>query len=226
MTRLLHGAPMLVARTTKDAVDLAARAVVDLAFEQELGSIVVSGGASAPVVLRRLADLWTSPTTPTIILSDERWCDNSVFSNRQQIERILAGSRFAGASIIAPIFGGDSAEAARRWAAEICECPSPRVAILGMGDDGHVASLFSGVETDVVTEQVSICWNSPKPPPIRLSLSLSFLSSIPARFVVTTGSAKREALRLVGSGVILPVAQLTPTTWFVDRDAVPSSLAN
>lgn len=224
--RLLLGAPMLVALTADDAVSFAARAVADFASKDELGSIVVSGGASAPVVLRRVADLWTSPAIPTIILSDERWCDDPVFSNRHQIKQILVGSRFAGASIIAPIFGDDPAEAARRWAADLRECPSPHVAVLGMGDDGHVASLFPGVETDGVTEQVSICWNSPKPPPIRLSVSLNFLRSIPSRFVVTAGAAKRKAIRLVGNGILLPVAQLTPTTWFVDHDAEPSSHAD
>lgn len=226
MKRLFHGVPMLVARTAEDAVEVAARAVADLASKDELGSIVVSGGASAPVVLRSLADLWTSPSIPTVILSDERWSDDPAFSNRLQIERILVGSRFAGASIVAPIFSDDPAEAAQRWAADLRECPSPHVAVLGMGDDGHVASLFPGVETDGVTEQVSICWNSPKPPPIRLSVSLNFLRSIPSRFVVTAGAAKREAIRLVGDGVMLPVAQLTPTTWFVDREAEPSSHAD
>ena len=67
---------------------------------------------------------------------------------------------------------------------------------LGMGEDGHVASLFPGVPEAVVT---STRWVipviGPKPPPQRLSLTFQVLAAAKEVWVLASGAGKEEALR-------------------------------
>lgn len=85
------------------------------------------------------------------------------------------------------------------------------LALLGMGPDGHIASLFPGHA--LLTEQdrlVSPVFDSPKPPPRRLTLTLPVLAKARRVIVVAFGSSKTNALReaLAHEGSALPVAQL------------------
>jgi 6-phosphogluconolactonase len=66
--------------------------------------------------------------------------------------------------------------------------------LLGMGEDGHTASLFPGHEhnADELTHAV---FNSPKPPPERVTLSAKALSNAGQVFFLITGLNKREAMK-------------------------------
>ncbi len=95
------------------------------------------------------------------------------------------------------------------------------VVILGMGPDGHVASLFPG-------HQHPISWivsehNSPKPPSERLSFSYQALNRSKAVVFLASGSSKAEAARCAinDSECNLPAAKvkgLELTRWYVDQE--------
>lgn len=94
------------------------------------------------------------------------------------------------------------------------------IVVLGMGEDGHTASLFPG--HDLSANDVAIAvYNSPKPPPERISFSLQALQNADTRVVIATGSGKREALQKIEAGEALPVALVNPDIWYVDKAAVP-----
>lgn len=98
--------------------------------------------------------------------------------------------------------------------------------MLGLGPDGHVASLFPGHSTllvdriDVVAEH-----SSPKPPPVRLSMTMPALRRGREAWFVVTGEDKADAVchartgddvtRTPGAGV----RGVDATVWFVDRAA-------
>lgn len=105
--------------------------------------------------------------------------------------------------------------------------PSLDLNILGLGADGHTASLFPG--SPALDEQVG--WvaavQAPADPPSRLTLTLPALVRASHIHVLVTGTAKAQALRDVLSGTadprIHPAAGLLAASgeliWWVDRDA-------
>lgn len=79
------------------------------------------------------------------------------------------------------------------------------LALLGMGPDGHVCSLFPGhALLDEHTRLVVPITDSPKPPPKRLTLTIPALHASRNVFVVATGEAKADALRRIRAGEPLP----------------------
>ena len=108
------------------------------------------------------------------------------------------------------------------------------ITFLGMGPDGHIASLFperGGIrerELSVISVR-----NSPKPPPERLSLTLPVINSSARVWLVVAGADKASALGLTLAGASLnevPAAGVEgrrKTLFFVDSDAaqeVPEDL--
>jgi 6-phosphogluconolactonase len=78
------------------------------------------------------------------------------------------------------------------------------VVLLGMGEDGHTASLFPG--HDWAGADVLAVHDAPKPPPERVSLSASRLNRSQCVWFVITGAGKREALSRWKNGEPLPVS--------------------
>ena len=96
-------------------------------------------------------------------------------------------------------------EGAERYSAEISQhlavaqggVPVFDLIVLGIGPDGHVASLFPGAATLDAGEQ-AICLgvsNSPKPPPERLTLSLAVLHAARGCLLLATGASKADAVK-------------------------------
>jgi 6-phosphogluconolactonase len=97
--------------------------------------------------------------------------------------------------------------------------PTLDVVLLGMGEDGHTASLFPG--TAAVEERVRrvLAVVGPKPPPWRLTLTLPVLVGARKVLFAVAGEGKRDALRRVLAGEELPAARVTSAEWIVDRAA-------
>lgn len=137
------------------------------------------------------------------------------------------------------VFGDNVEAAAAGYAAELAEhgsqgdeLPDFAVAMLGVGPDGHVASLFPGHEGVTAPGLVIPVHNSPKPPPTRISFTLAAINSARAVWLVADGQAKAEALgHALGVGrntQELPAGQVhgTEETLALLDTAAASGLAN
>jgi 6-phosphogluconolactonase len=94
-------------------------------------------------------------------------------------------------------------DGARRYAAELrehapaeAELPVLDLIVLGIGPDGHVASLFPGAATlDAGPQELCLgVHDSPKPPPERITLTLGVLNAARRCLLLATGGGKADAV--------------------------------
>lgn len=138
---------------------------------------------------------------------------------------------------------GDPEVAAARYAEDLAAAARPEdhgpvptfdILLLGVGPDGHVASLFPETPAAYDERSVVAVRGAPKPPPIRLSLTLETINAAREVWLVASGAEKATAIHLALSGagaVQVPAAGVrgrSRTLWLLDRAAaraLPPSLA-
>lgn len=118
--------------------------------------------------------------------------------------------------------GSDAAAAAAAYAAELGAVFD--VVLLGVGEDGHVASVFPGHPVGADPRPVADVHDSPKPPPVRITLTLTTLNTADEVWLLASGAGKADAVReaLTASPATLPAAKVhgrQRTLWLVDTDA-------
>jgi len=223
---------------------------VDILDDLDTATVVLTGGSMGIAVL---AAINSSPARDTIDWTrvsfwwgDERWVPrDSDDRNEKQARDALLDHIAVPAENLHPFPASDGDlgldEAAAAYATELAaHAPDgaawPRfdITFLGVGPDGHIASLFpdrSGIreaEASVIAVR-----ESPKPPPERLSLTRPVLNSSARIWMVLAGADKASALGLALAGASyteVPVAGAKGrkrTVFFVDKDAaaeVPENL--
>jgi 6-phosphogluconolactonase len=121
--------------------------------------------------------------------------------------------------------GLDLDQAAADFAAHVCDvAPVFDLVLLGMGPDGHVASLFPGKPEPQSGVLVMAEHDSPKPPPQRLSFTYEALNSANEVWFVVAGADKQDAVSVAmgDSPQNLPVGRVhgkVLTQWFIDSTA-------
>jgi len=93
------------------------------------------------------------------------------------------------------------------------------IAFLGMGEDGHTASLFLGNDALHDDRSVIPVYNSPKAPDERVSFSIKKLGEAQCRMVLTCGESKSGIIDKVKQGEVLPVNNIGDIYWFIDEAA-------
>ena len=176
-----------------------------------LASLVVSGGKSPTRLFERLRAENLDWSRVCVALADERWVEPSdAGSNEKLIRDVLlqgpgAAARFLGLKNAAPTPDLGAVSAWETFA----RVPRPFDAtVLGMGDDGHTASLFPGspnLPRALNPAAVAGCvgmW-SPVAPHPRLSLNLSALLDSRRIVLLITGAGKwRTYCTAGGSGAV------------------------
>ena len=129
--------------------------------------------------------------------------------------------------------GGDPEAGAARYAQALAEAARPGsgrlphfdVLLLGIGEDGHVASVFPEHPAAYETRPVTAVRGSPKPPPVRVTLTIPTINTAEEVWLIAAGTGKAEAvgLALRGAGPVqVPaagVAGVLRTRWLLDRAA-------
>ncbi len=191
-------------------------------------ALVIPGGSAAEQFLPRLASARLDWTRTHIFYSDERFVPRSdSASSASASMRLLFTALGTRGPHVHPMVetANDADNEAARYTAKLLDTlgvePAPDLTLLGIGEDGHVASLFPGRESLSVTEsRVLVERTSPKPPPTRLTLSLPLLARSRVLAIAAFGAGKAEPLRAVlrDGSCMLPAARLlrlAPATRFL-----------
>jgi 6-phosphogluconolactonase len=95
---------------------------------------------------------------------------------------------------------------------------------LGIGDDGHTASLFPGTTALDVEDRIATAVFVPRLDAWRVTITMPVIRAAKLRLVIAAGAAKSPVIRDVQAGVAHPIALATggdiDTWWLVDRAAV------
>jgi 6-phosphogluconolactonase len=168
-------------------------------LDTEIFRLINSEPFLAPAVL-----LGGEALTLHIWFSDERFTSVSD-EERTDSKLIAAFEKCASAKELTINFhrvsspeNSSLSEAADSYARELEETLGQAhfdAAILSMGEDGHIASLFPGLPTTAhATKSAVAVDNSPKPPAERVSISVDRLARANAIYIFALGEGKREAL--------------------------------
>ncbi len=231
---------------------VAAALVARLAAAQAVhgtASVVLTGGGVGTAVLRRVADLAAEPAPGQDVdwSAVDVWWGDERFVPADDDERNEKGAREAlldrvgvPAARVHPMPASDAGfaepeEAAEWYAGALTDAardagadgPLPRidVLLLGMGPEGHVASIFPQTPAASDERPVVAVRDCPKPPPTRVSLGFSAITSAEEVWLLVAGAGKAEAVaRALGGAdpLDLPAAGARgrrATRWLLDAEA-------
>lgn len=215
--------------TVDDLIAAAARTILQQAADG--GAIALSGGSTPRPLYELLGrDDALRERRITWVVVDERCVPESdPQSNSAMIGRTLFARGMAPAhrflrfrtEIGEPRAIADDFEA--RW--KELGVGELDVVLLGMGDDGHTASLFPATTALEVDDRIATEVFVPKLDAWRVTITAPVIRAAKFRMVLTAGESKQETLRRVREGADFPIARVTQglddTWWFVDRAAAP-----
>jgi 6-phosphogluconolactonase len=229
-------------------------ALVDAQAARGSASVVLTGGGIGIATLRELA---ASPARDAVDWDalDVWWGDERFLPsghpdrNETQAREALLDAVDVDPARVHPMGasngpdGDDIDSAAERYAQTLARAarpedhgPVPRfdVLLLGVGPDGHVASLFPEAPALYDDRTVIPVRGAPKPPPTRLTLSQSAINAANEVWLIAAGEEKAAAARMALSGAgptAVPAAGVhgrSRTLWLLDRAAasrLPPSLS-
>ena len=191
--------------------------------------LVLTGGTLGIKILGDFKNLGLDLSNVDIFFGDERFVDLD-HPDRNEHQGIVAWPELSSAKLHRfPAADLPVEEAANVFNSQIESLFGPLsetapvfdVVVLGMGPDGHVASLFPGhqqAKTWIIAEKAS-----PKPPAERLSFSYQALNRSRAVVFLASGSAKAEVAKcaIQDEACDLPAAKvrgLELTRWYVDEE--------
>lgn len=167
----------------------------------------VSGGPTALIFLAALRSAQADWSRVTMFTVDERaGVSEAGESTAGVVRRMLAhanggrGPRLFPMPAWRPDLEAAAAEYDRILDRELGGEPLD-LAILGVGEDGHVAGLFAGHAALTEQTRVVAVHDAPRPPHRRLTVSLPFLVSTAEVWVMAVGPRKRAVVQAAASGV-------------------------
>ncbi|NEM04805.1 6-phosphogluconolactonase [Geodermatophilus normandii] len=177
-------------------------------------SVVLTGGGIGTAVLRRVAELAAEPAPGQQVdwTAVDVWWGDERFVSAADDERNEKGAREALLDRVgvppervhpmpASDAGFDTPEEAADWYAGALsdaagDGPLPRLdlLLLGMGPEGHVASIFPDSPAATDERTVVAVRDCPKPPPTRVSLGFSAITAAEEVWLLVSGEGKAEAV--------------------------------
>jgi len=177
--------------------DFAATTLQNTLSQKQHATLVVPGGNTPRHYLPALAKCKLPWDRITVTLSDERWVDvNDAQSNEHLVKQCLMQYLPQHARFVGLKTQHDSPfDAIETIHQRLDRLPLPvSLTVLGLGEDGHIASLFPGMNPDSLSASHCVAVAPPIAPSLRVSLSLEMLANSERIVLVVTGEKKRLLL--------------------------------
>jgi 6-phosphogluconolactonase len=193
-------------RELRVADDLSA-AFSDLFLDVAPRSLALAGGATPRPCYESLASLEYPWSEVDVFFGDERCVppDHPDSNFRMAHETLL--SRVPARVHPMPSESCDAAAYGRKLRNVLGPIPALDLVVLGLGEDGHTASLFPG--DPALEEEKRLVVRVERPDHSRLTLTLPVLSAALVAVFLVEGERKREALRRLLTGAGIPAARVT-----------------
>lgn len=203
-------------------VDDVAQAFADLVVDEGPASIALSGGGTAKDAYIALAGRTFDWSTVDVWFGDERFVPVDDPDSNEGMARAVLLDRVAPHAVHSMARAGPTADtAAAAYDALVAAAPPIDLVHLGLGPDGHTASLFPGSAALGVTDRFVVTNGDDLHPHPRLTFTYPALAR--SRLVVFTvaGEEKREPFTRIRAGDDLPAAHVTAgrVLWLVDPAA-------
>jgi 6-phosphogluconolactonase len=202
------------------AEDVAAAAAADVADALREGArtLVLAGGTTPQRCYELLAHIEVEWGRVTVLFGDERCVHPDHPDSNYRMARIAMLDRVSPATVcrMPAELGPD--EGAAAYAHTIAGMMPLDLVMLGVGEDGHTASLFPGHPLLNATGLVAGIRDSPKPPPQRVTLTLPALRSARRVMVLATGAGKADAVARAKRGEV-PSGMIAHARWLIDKAA-------
>ncbi|MDP1550787.1 MAG: 6-phosphogluconolactonase [Nitrosomonas sp.] len=196
--------------------DFAATTLQNTLSQKQHATLVVPGGNTPRYYLPALAKCALPWDRIIVTLSDERWVDvNDAQSNEHLVKQHLMNHLPANTRFVGLKTRHDNPFAAiEEIHQRLDQLPLPlSLTVLGLGEDGHIASLFPGMNPDLSTTHHCVAVAPPVAPSPRVSLSLKLLAESENIVLVVTGKTKRRLLNQLNE---YPDPEL-PIVWLLQR---------
>ena len=187
--------------------------------------IVLAGGSTPEKIYQLLVNAKTDWSKWMIYYGDERCLPaddkdrNSIMATNALLSKVAISS----ANIFTMPTELGAVEAAEKYRLAIADTGKFDLVLLGMGEDGHTASLFPGHQHDNLEDTVHEVYNSPKPPSDRISLSAKTLANTRQLIFIVTGDSKCDPVKQWKLGADLPIATISPVAGvdiYIDKAAI------
>jgi 6-phosphogluconolactonase len=202
------------------AEDVAAAGAADIAKALRGGArtLVLAGGTTPRRCYELLSGLDIEWGRVAVLFGDERCVQPDHPDSNYRMARESLLDRVAPATVhrMPGELGPD--EGAAAYAPVVGAVAPLDVVLLGVGEDGHTASLFPGHPALRARGFAVGIRDAPKPPPERVTLTLPALQAARQVIVLATGEGKADAVAMAKRGEV-PSGMIAGARWLLDRAA-------
>jgi 6-phosphogluconolactonase len=206
-----------VLETAEDVAESAAAEIAE-ALDEGARTLTLAGGTTPMRCYELLAQADVRWGRVTVLFGDERCVPPDHPDSNYRAARVALLDRVSPASVhrMPAELGPD--EGAELYSRIVASLAPLDIVVLGVGEDGHTASLFPG-HPGVQAEGWAVgVRNSPKPPPDRVSLTMPTLRAARKVLVLATGAGKAGAVAAARRGEV-PSGMIASARWLIDRAA-------
>ena len=203
---------------TAEKVAEAAAAEIAEALREGGRTLVLTGGTSPRRCYELLSELDVEWGRVSVLFGDERCVppldpeSNYRMAKESLLDRVHPANVHRIPAELGPDVGADL------YAEVVAEATPFDVVLLGVGEDGHVNSLFPGHSALRATGLTAGIHDSPKPPPQRVTMTLEAIRDAGRVIIIATGGGKAQAVSMARRGET-PSGMITGARWLIDRAA-------